>query len=134
MKNFKLAFPEIKQKLTFDGFSKFFLIYYVHWGSFVKFMFIESFYCHIWKSYLWWTLNHCVYFFLSPVFLSLWGQRWFWGTWDILTCPDICCLFQLLITYYWPTCLFIFYLFFKLCYNNMWTRLMYMFAFFRKKR
>ncbi len=46
--------------------------------------------------------------------------------------PWYLCLFQLLITYYWPTC-GCFCIQHKLCYNNMWPRWMYMFAFFRKK-
>ncbi len=46
--------------------------------------------------------------------------------------PWYLCLFQLLKTYYWPTCHF-FCIQHKLCYNNMWPRWMYMFAFFRKK-
>ncbi len=46
--------------------------------------------------------------------------------------PWYLCLFQLLITYYWPTCI-CFCIQHKLCYNNMWPRWMYMFAFFRKK-
>ncbi len=46
--------------------------------------------------------------------------------------PWYLCLFQLLITYYWPTCIF-FCIQHKLCYNIMWPRWMYMFAFFSKK-
>ncbi len=28
--------------------------------------------------------------------LTLWGLRWFWGPWDVLTCPDICAYFSYL--------------------------------------
>ncbi len=71
-------------------------------------------------------------FLIYPAVINPLGSEVILGPLRCFNMPWYLCLFQLLITYYWPTCIF-FCIQHKLCYNNMWPRWMYMFAFFRKK-
>ncbi len=39
----------------------------------------------------WQILQHQHFFFPTE---SMWCSWWFWGPWDVLTCPDICAYFS----------------------------------------
>ncbi len=57
----------------------------------------NSFILHYWqRTILTLTLVVCSNASISCHCLTLWGLRWFWGPWDVLTCPDICAYFSYL--------------------------------------